>query len=336
MPTPSSMPLRRISGLVTNTSSPTSCTRSPRACGQRCPAVPVAFGDAVFDRDDRVLPHPVGVHLDHLRRRPRRLARLLEHVRAVAPELARGDVERQEDVLSGACSPACADGLEHDVERLAVRLQVRREAAFVADAGRVPGLLQDGAQRVEDLGAGAQRLGEGRQADRHHHELLQVDAAVGVRAAVEDVHHRHRQHVRAVGGCASAEVARGARRAARLAAAAAARAAAIDTPSSALAPSRLLVGVPSSAISCSSSARWSSARAGQRRGDLAVDVRDGRAHALAEVAPLVAVAQFERFALAGGRAGRHGGAAERARRPRRRLRRSDCRASRESRVRERA
>ena len=29
------------------------------------------------------------------------------------------------------------DGLEHDVERLTVRLQIRRESAFVADAGRM-------------------------------------------------------------------------------------------------------------------------------------------------------------------------------------------------------
>ena len=33
---------------------------------QHLPAVPVAFGDAVFDRDDRVLPQPVLVQPDHL------------------------------------------------------------------------------------------------------------------------------------------------------------------------------------------------------------------------------------------------------------------------------
>ena len=91
-----------------------------------------------------------------------------------------------------------ADGLHHDVERLAVRLQVRREAALVADAGGEPALLQDAAQRVEDLGADAERLGERAGADRHHHELLEVHVAVGVRAAVQDVHHRHRQQVGAL------------------------------------------------------------------------------------------------------------------------------------------
>ena len=33
-------------------------------------------------------------------------------------------------------------------------------------------------------------------ANWHHHELLKVDVVVGVHATVDDVHHRHRQHVR--------------------------------------------------------------------------------------------------------------------------------------------
>src|SRR6185295_20404015 len=44
-------------------------------------------------------------------------------------------------------------------------------------------------------------------------------------------------------------------------------------------------------------------------GDLGVDVLHRLQHALAEVAALVAVAQLDRLARAGGRARRHGGAA---------------------------
>ena len=44
-------------------------------------------------------------------------------------------------------------------------------------------------------------------------------------------------------------------------------------------------------------------------GDLGVDVLDGLEHALAQVAVLVAVAQLDGFARAGGGAGGHGGAA---------------------------
>ena len=45
------------------------------------------------------------------------------------------------------------------------------------------------------LGAPAQRLLEVGRTDRRDHELLDVDARVGVGAAVDDVHHRHGQHV---------------------------------------------------------------------------------------------------------------------------------------------
>ena len=86
----------------------------------------------------------------------------------------------------------------HHIQRLAIGPQVRGEPAFVADAGRMSGLFQNRPERVEDLGAGPQRFGKRRRAERHDHELLQVDAAVRMRTAVQDVHHRRRQHVAAV------------------------------------------------------------------------------------------------------------------------------------------
>ncbi len=63
--------------------------------------------------------------------------------------------------------------------------------------------MQRALQRVEDLGSHAQAVPERARADRDDHELLEVDLVVGVRAAVEHVHHRHRQHV----GRLAAEVA---------------------------------------------------------------------------------------------------------------------------------
>ena len=65
-----------------------------------------------------------------------------------------------------------------------------------------PFFVQHAAERVEDLGAPAQRLGEGRRAEREEHELLEVDVVVGVRAAVQHVHHRARAGARA---CVAAE-----------------------------------------------------------------------------------------------------------------------------------
>ncbi len=113
----------------------------------------------------------------------------------VVPELAGGHVEREVDVLAGLI-PCLHDGFEDDVERFAVRGETGGEAPFVADAGAVPLLLQDAAQRVKDFRAGAHGVGERRRADGHHHELLKVDAAVRVRSAIEDIHHWHRQRHR--------------------------------------------------------------------------------------------------------------------------------------------
>ena len=194
-----------------------------------------------------------------------------------------------------------------------------------------PALLQHRLERVVDLGAPAQRLAEGRRADRGDHELLDVDVGVGVRAAVEDVHHRHRQQVRV----RAADVAeqRQARR---------------SRPRPGRRPARRrgwrwrrarpLLAVPSR-----SSIAWSMSRCslaskpselpGRSRRATRVD---GLLDALAAVAALVAVAQLDGLEGAGGGAGRHGRAARWCRRRGRpRPRRWGCRASRGSRGRRR-
>ena len=70
--------------------------------------------------------------------------------------------------------------------------QVGGETALVPDRGRHAALLQQALQRVEHLGAAAQRVAKALRADWNDHELLHVQAVVGVGAAVDDVHHRHR------------------------------------------------------------------------------------------------------------------------------------------------
>ena len=81
--------------------------------------------------------------------------------------------------------------------------QVRGEAALVADGGGEAAVVEHRLEHVVGLGAPAQRLRPARCADGHHHELLEVDRVVGVDAAVDDVHHRHGQHV----GVGAADVA---------------------------------------------------------------------------------------------------------------------------------
>ena len=74
-------------------------------------------------------------------------------------ELARGAVEREADVLARRVA-GLLDRADDDLDRLLVRLEARREAALVADGHGQALVLQELLQRVEDLGAGAERLVE--------------------------------------------------------------------------------------------------------------------------------------------------------------------------------
>ncbi len=123
-------------------------------------------------------------------------------VLAVPVELAGGRVDGELDVAT-RLEPRRLNGLDDELERLLVGLQVRGEAALVADGGVEPAALAHALQGVEDLDAHAEALGEGGRAHGHDHELLEVHVVVRVLAAVEDVHHRHGQHV----GGGAAEVA---------------------------------------------------------------------------------------------------------------------------------
>ena len=200
--------------------------------------------------------------------------------------------------------PGALGRLEDRLDRGLARLEVGREAALVADAGREPAFAQDALQLVVDLDADPKALGEARSAHRHDHELLQVDRVGGVGAAVDHVQHRHGQRRRLL----AAEVAverqaglggrglRGRERDAedrvRAEAPLVRRAVELDQ----LPVERLLV---------------EPVEAGELTCDLAVHVRDRLRHALA--APLgTAVAQLDRLVHPGRGAGGYRGAAERA------------------------
>ena len=133
-----------------------------------------------------------------------------------------------------------------------------------------------------------------RGADRHDHEFLEVDRVVGVRAAVDDVHHRHRQHARLRAADVAVErQARGLGRGlgdgqrdaedrvgaeARLVR----RAVELDQR---LVDGDLILGI----------------HAADRVEDLALTLSTALQHALAAVAALVAVAQLDRLVRAGAR-----------------------------------
>ena len=168
-------------------------------------------------------------------------------------DLARRRVERDEDVLARLVAGRVDPG-DQRLERGLVRLEVGREAALVADRG--------GEAPVVSVRFSAWKTSVPTRRPReaaapgYDHELLEVDRVVGVGAAVQHVHHRHRQQ-------GASAVPRARRRSGR-----AARrrrpptlAAASETPRIALAPRRDLFGVPSSSIIARSSAAWSPASA---------------------------------------------------------------------------
>ena len=175
--------------MVTKRSSPTSWTPVAEPLGERAPAVPVVLGEPVLDRHDR----------DSARRVARR-GRRARRCRARRPRSGRRRRGRTRSSRDRARSPIALAGARRApaASRTAsiaasARLEVRREAALVADRRREAALVEQRLQRVEDLGAHAQALGEGARARRDDHELLEVDRVVGVGAAVDDVQHRHGQ-----------------------------------------------------------------------------------------------------------------------------------------------
>jgi hypothetical protein len=160
-----------------------------------------------------------------------------------------------------------------------------------------PRPFQHRLERVEGLRAPAQRLGEGLRADRRDHELLDVDRIVGVRAAVDDVHHRHRQQVRV----RAAEVAEQRQRG-RLGGGLGDRER--DAEDRVGAEPALVRGAVQVLELLVDQPLLVRVEADQRRADLVEDREHGLGHALAVVPALVTVAQLHRLEGSGGRAGR--------------------------------
>ena len=188
------MPRRSRSVFVTKRSSPTSWTRVADPVGQRLPAVPVLLVHPVLDREDRVAAGEIGPVPGQLIG-GERAALVLELVRAVLVDLARRGVERDREVLAGRDSPPPRS------RPRAPRAPPRWTPGWARSRPRRRRLRRargraGALEVVEHLGAHAQRIREASRADRHDHELLEVDRVVGMRAAVEHVHHRHRQDPR--------------------------------------------------------------------------------------------------------------------------------------------
>src|SRR6266704_1776193 len=182
----SSIPRSNRSMLVQKRSSPTSCTRADSAS--------VSFAHPALDRHDRIAVDPALVQRDHLIRRLRAGAAFLEDVIPLLVELGRRRVERDGDVLPGL-EPGALDRRHHGLERRLVAREIGRESPLVSHRGGKIALGQHFLEGVEHLDADPEALRETLGADRHDHVLLEVHGVGRMRAAVEDVHHRHGEDV---------------------------------------------------------------------------------------------------------------------------------------------
>ena len=249
-----------------------------------------------------VLAGPVGPEIDHPGRREFTfLAGQVVLARLV--DLAGRGVEGQPDLLAGLVSGGL-DGAEDELAGFLVALpQDRGESAFVADRRGVPLFLEDALEGLEDLARHPQALAETRRANRHDHEFLQVDRKVGVGAAVHDVAHRHGQHTgrRAADVLVERQVGLGGgglgdRQ--------------TDAQDGVGAEFALVGGAVQGDHRFIDAHLVAGVHADDLRRDEHIDVLDGLRDALAEVAPAVAVPEFDGLMFARRSAAGDGGTAE--------------------------
>ena len=272
--------------------------------GQLFPAVPVAFAQAVFDGDDGVFFHQFIEPGDHLVGGLVALAGFLQFIHAGfrIVEFAGGHVHSDADFFARLV--ACRlNGFHDALERRFVVFQVGGKAALVTHSGNLAFFLQNALQGVEGFRAHADGFLHALGADRHDHEFLEIHRGIRVAAAVQYVHHRHRQGL----GIDAAQIAVQ-RQAVYV------RSRMSHSQRNAQDGVGAVLGLVLGAV------RFDQ---GLVNGGLAgnvhtlndvrqhvVHVVHGLLHALAEVTGFIAVAQLQRFAFAGGGAAGHHGAAK--------------------------
>ena len=223
------------------------------------------------------------------------LGQLIETLALGAFPLGGSGIHGQHEVLAGLIT-GLFDGGQNGLDGLLVAGQVGGKAALVAHGGgQAPG-LQDGSQSVEHLGAPAQGFLEAGCTHGHDHKLLRVHGVGSVCAAVQDVHHGHRQavavhaaqktvqgHLQRSGGSAAGGNG--------------------DRQNGVCAQIGFVLGAVGPEHGGINGIDVGGIHAHHRVSDDGVDVLHSLGHALAQIAALVAVAQLQSLELAGGSAG---------------------------------
>ncbi len=258
----------------------------------------VVLAHGIFDGEDGEFADQVFIVFDHAFG-IERFALAGEFVFAVFVELTGGGIKRQHHFVTGPVTGGF-NGFADEVQRGFGAAEVGGETALVADRRVEAGIFQLFFERVENLGTDADGFAHAGGLHRHDHEFLDVDGVIGMRAAVDDVHHRHGEDV----GIDSADIAEE-----RLAGGLCGglghghR----DAEHGVGAEFGFVVG----AIELDQQfiERGLVHRIGADQFLEVVDVGDGFQHAFAQIAGFITIAQFQRFVGAGGCPRRHGSAA---------------------------
>ena len=137
-----------------------------------------------------------GVEIDHLVCSQFSAIAFLEDVALLfaVVKFTAGHIEREVDVFPSLVSGGF-DGGEDAFERVFGALERRRKAAFITHGGGEAALFEHAFERVKNFGDCAESFAESRQAGGHHHKFLKINRRITVRAAVDDIGHRHWQHL---------------------------------------------------------------------------------------------------------------------------------------------
>ena len=118
-----------------------------------------------------------------------------QHIAPLLRPFAGRRVQCEDDIRARRIARA-GNGFQNQVERLFFLGNLRRKAALVAHARGKLLFLEQRRQRVIGFRTHPQRRTEILRADGHDHKFLHVQPVSRVRAAVENVHHRHGRQVR--------------------------------------------------------------------------------------------------------------------------------------------
>ena len=116
------------------------------------------------------------------------------HLLILEPKLRSGGIHSNHHINTRLIAGSF-NGREHNLYRLHITLNVGSEATLISYIGTVSFFLEHTFEVVKNLNPHAETFRKSVCPHRHNHELLKINAIIGMRPPVQDVHHRDRHHM---------------------------------------------------------------------------------------------------------------------------------------------